>query len=174
VTRAALGVVVLALAGCAGIAQPHTTPVLASADLRDAQGRPVGTATLSQVGTGVHIILEVRGLPPGPKGVHLHAVGKCDPPDFASAGPHFNPDGKQHGLQSDEGAHAGDLPNITIAPDGNGRLESMNERITLGAGLTSLFDADGTALVIHAAPDDFRTDPTGNSGARLACGLVGK
>ena len=167
-------VVALAVAGCAGLAKPDVTPVTATAELKNAEGRTVGTATLSQVGSGVRVVLDARGLAPGQKGVHLHAVGKCDPPDFASAGPHFNPDGKKHGLQSAEGPHAGDLPNITIAADGNGRLESMSERITLGAGATSLLDADGTALVIHAAADDFKTDPTGNSGARLACGVVRK
>ncbi|MBI1734747.1 MAG: superoxide dismutase family protein [Candidatus Rokubacteria bacterium] len=172
--RAAALAVAIALAGCAGITQPDATPVNATAELKNAQGRTVGTATLAHVTNGVRVIVDARGLPPGPKGVHLHAVGKCDPPDFTSAGPHFNPDGKKHGLQSAEGPHAGDLPNITIGADGTGRLESMNERITLGSGATSLFDADGAAVVIHAAADDFRTDPTGNSGARLACGVVRK
>jgi Cu-Zn family superoxide dismutase len=164
----------LALGGCAGITQPDATPVTATAELRNAEGRTVATATLAQVPGGVRVVVEARGLPPGPKGVHLHAVGKCDPPDFTSAGPHFNPDNRKHGLQSPEGPHAGDLPNITIGADGNGRLESMNDRIALDASAKSLFDADGAALVVHAAADDFKTDPTGNSGARLACGVVRK
>lgn len=164
----------IGLAGCAGMTQPDATPVSATAELKDAQGRTVGTATLAHVTGGVRVVVDARGLPAGQKGVHLHAVGKCDPPDFTSAGEHFNPGGKKHGLQNAEGPHAGDLPNITIGADGNGRLESMTERITLGSGATSLFDADGAALVIHAAADDFKTDPTGNSGARIACGVVRK
>jgi Cu-Zn family superoxide dismutase len=162
------------LAGCASMGQPTITPNTASAELSDAAGMAVGTATLTQVGTTVRIVLTVRGLPPGVKGVHVHAVGKCEPPTFTSAGAHFNPGGKQHGSLNPEGAHAGDLPNITVGPDGTGRLETSAEGLTLGGGPASLFDADGSAIVLHAAPDDFRTDPTGNSGARIACGIVVK
>jgi Cu-Zn family superoxide dismutase len=132
----------------------------------------VAQATLAEVDDGVRIVMEASGLPPGPKGVHLHRVGKCEGPAFASAGDHFNPTNKRHGLLNPDGPHAGDLPNITIGGDGKGRFESFTERVSLGAGSTSLFDADGTALVIHADPDDFRTDPSGNSGPRIACGVV--
>jgi superoxide dismutase, Cu-Zn family len=162
------------LAGCASMGQPTTTQNTATADLRDAAGMGVGTATFTQVGNTVRIVLAVRGLPPGVKGVHLHAVGKCEPPPFTSAGAHFNPGAKQHGSLNPQGAHAGDLPNITIAADGTGRLETATDGITLGTGATSLFDTDGSAIVVHAAPDDFKTDPTGNSGARIACGIVVK
>jgi Cu-Zn family superoxide dismutase len=162
------------LAGCAAIGQPTTAPNTATADLKDAGGTDVGTATFTQVGNSVRVVLAMRGLPPGVKGVHLHAVGKCEPPPFTSAGPHFNPTGKQHGALNPEGPHAGDLPNITIAADGTGRLETTTEGISLGTGPMSLFDADGSSVVVHAAPDDFKTDPTGNSGARLACGIVVK
>jgi Cu-Zn family superoxide dismutase len=165
---------VVAIAGCAGMRAPAAPPITATAEVRNAQGQPVGTATLSQVTGAVRIILETRGLPPGQKGVHIHAVGKCDPPDFTSAGDHFNPGMKQHGLQNPQGPHAGDLPNLTIGADGTGRLESTNDRITLAEGPTSLLDADGSAIVVHAAVDDFKTDPTGNSGARLACGVISK
>jgi Cu-Zn family superoxide dismutase len=134
----------------------------------------VGQATLTEVGGGVRIVLEASGLPPGPKGVHLHAVGKCEPPAFASAGDHFNPKNQGHGVLNPSGPHAGDLPNLTIDADGKGRLETFTERVTLGSGPTSLFDDDGTALLIHASPDDFRTDPAGNSGPRIACGIVEK
>ena len=99
---------------------------------------------------GVRIVLEVRGLPAGAKGVHIHEVGKCDGPQFTTAGSHFNPDKKQHGTMNPQGAHAGDLPNLTIGTDGAGRLETTTNRITLGAGTTSVFDADGSAIVIHA------------------------
>jgi Cu-Zn family superoxide dismutase len=169
--------VVLALAslfvtGCASMSTPVDTT--ARAELRNAGGQTVGTATFTQVGNAVRVALEVQGLPAGAKGVHVHAVGKCDGPDFASAGSHFNPTGRQHGALNAQGPHAGDLPNVTIAADGKGRLESTTELISLVGGPSSVFDADGSAIVVHAAPDDFKTDPTGNSGARLACGVIGR
>ena len=163
------------LGGCAGMAQtPSSAPVSAGADLKNAEGRSIGAATLAQVSGGVRVVLDVRGLPPGPKAVHIHTTGKCDPPEFTSAGDHLNPTNKKHGLQNPAGPHAGDLPNITIAANGSGRLESMNEHLTLGDGPNSLLKPDGTAIVIHSAPDDFKTDPTGNSGARIACGVIVK
>lgn len=169
-----IALAVFALAGCAGMRTPPAPPLTATAALKNPQGQSVGTATFSQVTGAVRVVLEARGLPPGQKGVHVHAVGKCDPTEFTSAGEHFNPDGKQHGFQSPDGPHAGDLPNLTIAADGSGRLEATNPRVTLGDGTSSLFDADGSAIVIHAAADDFKTDPTGNSGARVACGVIVK
>ena len=171
---ALLATLALLAAGCAGMTQPSTTDNAAIAELRNASGQSVGTARLTEVGAGVQIVLEARGLPPGVKGVHVHEVGKCDPPGFTTAGGHFNPGKKQHGLQNPQGPHAGDLPNLTVAADGTGRLETTSGQITLKAGPTSLFDADGSALVIHAGPDDFKTDPTGNSGARIACGVITK
>ena len=162
------------LAGCAAVIPLTPLGTAATVELRDAEGRVVGQATLTEVRGGVRVVLEVTGLRPGAKGVHLHAAGKCEPPAFASAGDHFNPKGQPHGLLNPAGPHAGDLPNITIDADGKGRLETFTERVTLGPGATSLFDADGTALIVHAAPDDFRTDPSGNSGPRIACGVVEK
>jgi superoxide dismutase, Cu-Zn family len=160
------------LAGCAGMQPAGDTA--ANVDLRNASGATVGTASLTQVGNVVRIVLDAKGLPPGLHAVHIHAVGKCDPPDFNSAGGHFNPTGKQHGALNPQGSHAGDLPNLNVGVDGNGRLETAIEQITLAAGTSSVWDADGSALVVHAAPDDFKTDPTGNSGARVACGLITK
>ena len=160
------------LAGCATVTPTKSST--ATADLKDAGGRSVGTATLSEVPGGVRIVMEVKGLPPGPKGVHIHEAGKCEGPQFTSAGGHFNPEKKEHGTLNPRGPHAGDLPNITIAGDGNGRLETTTNRVTLGSGATSVFDADGSSLVIHAGPDDFLTDPTGNSGGRSACGVIVK
>jgi Cu-Zn family superoxide dismutase len=160
------------LAGCAGM-QP-AADTTATVDLRNASGASVGTANLTQVGNVVRVVLDAKGLTPGLHAVHIHAVGKCDPPDFTTAGGHFNPTGKQHGALNSQGSHAGDLPNLNVGSDGNGRLETATEQITLGTGTTSVWDADGSALVVHAAPDDFKTDPTGNSGARVACGVITK
>lgn len=164
----------LLLAGCASMGGESATETTARAELKNSTGQPVGTATLTQVGGVVRIVLEVQGLPRGAHGVHVHAVGKCDGPDFVSAGGHFNPAGRQHGTLNPQGAHAGDLPNLEVAPDGKGRLESTTELLSLGSGTTTVFDADGSAIVVHAAPDDFKTDPTGNSGARIACGVIVK
>lgn len=169
----AVAVVVIGLAGCGSVRTgPEGTSAIA--EIRNPSGQTIGTARLDEVSGGVRIVLEVQGLPPGEKGVHVHAVGKCDPPDFASAGAHFNPDGKKHGLDSPDGPHAGDLPNLTVAANGSGRFETTTSRVTLGIGTNSLFDADGSALLVHAAKDDFKTDPTGNSGARIACGIIAK
>jgi superoxide dismutase, Cu-Zn family len=160
----------LLAAGCAGTVTP--TESTARAQLRNAAGQTVGAATFTQAGKGIRVVLEVQGLPPGVKAVHVHAVGRCDPPDFATAGSHFNPQGRQHGAKNPDGPHAGDLPNVSVGADSRGRLESTTELLTLQRAPNSLFDADGSALVVHAAPDDLRTDPTGNSGARIACGVV--
>jgi Cu-Zn family superoxide dismutase len=164
----------LLLSGCAGMMQSSTTDNTAAAEIKDAGGRTVGTANLTQLGSAVRIVMQVRGLPAGVKGVHIHEVGKCEGPSFNSAGGHFNPGGRQHGALNPQGSHAGDLPNLTVAGDGTGRLETTTEQISLVTGPTALSDADGSALVIHAAPDDFQTDPTGNSGARIACGVITK
>jgi Cu-Zn family superoxide dismutase len=143
------------------------------AELRDANNQVVGTATFSeQPAGGVQVRADVRNLPPGNHGIHIHEVGRCDPPDFMSAGAHFNPTTKQHGLQNPQGHHAGDLPNLTVGADGTARFDQIDRDVTLGSGTTSLFDADGSSLVIHANPDDEMTDPSGNSGGRIACGII--
>ena len=162
------------LAGCAPVIAPTGSGTTATADLKNTTGQSVGTATLTDVSGTVRILVEVKGLPPGAKAVHVHAVGKCEGPQFTSAGDHFNPTGKEHGMMNAKGPHAGDLPNITIMADGSGRMESATDRLSLGAGPAAIFDADGSALVIHAAADDFKTDPTGNSGSRLVCGVIVK
>ncbi|HEY7648042.1 MAG TPA: superoxide dismutase family protein [Methylomirabilota bacterium] len=162
--------VMLLTAGC--LTGLSSKPGSAIAELKDARGRRVGQATFTGLSDGVRIVMEVRGLPPGLKAVHIHERGRCDPPAFTSAGDHFNPGKTQHGLQNPAGPHAGDLPNIQIDEDGNGRLETMTPRVTLSSGPTSILDDDGSALVVHGAPDDFKTDPTGNSGARIACGVI--
>jgi len=173
--RALIAVVTsLLLAGCASMSGTAATDNTGRAELKNARGQAVGTATFTQVGNVVRVVLETQGLPRGAHGVHVHAVGKCDAPDFQTAGAHFNPANRQHGALNPQGAHAGDLPNLEVGGDGKGRLESTTELLSLGSGTTSIFDSDGAALVIHAAPDDFKTDPTGNSGARIACGVITK
>jgi Cu-Zn family superoxide dismutase len=116
--------------------------------------------------------VHVDGMTPGRHGIHIHAVGLCEPATFGSALGHHNPLGTTHGLDSESGGHAGDLPNLVVNPAGIGRLDATTDRATLSAGATSVFDANGSALVIHAGPDDQVTDPTGNSGARVACGVI--
>jgi superoxide dismutase, Cu-Zn family len=116
----------------------------------------------------------VKALPEGLHAVHIHAVGKCEGPAFTSAGGHFNPLNKKHGLKSADGPHAGDLPDMYVNKTGVGRYEALMENITLGSGETSIFDADGSAIVVHAGPDDNMTDPSGNSGDRIACGVITK
>jgi len=162
----------LAVAGCATVRSG--APVTARTELKTASGQTVGTASFTELTAGVRVVLEVRGLPPGQKGVHVHEVGRCEAPGFTSAGGHYNPSARQHGILNPQGPHAGDLPNVTVAPDGTGRLETTTDRFTLRPGPTSILDADGSALVVHTGPDDFRTDPTGNSGGRAACGVIVK
>ena len=144
----------------------------AKAQLRNAKGEEIGTATFTEMKEGVKISLSVHGLTPGLHGFHIHTVGKCEPPDFASAGGHFNPHGKKHGLKNPEGAHAGDLQNLVVDTDGTAKGEWVTKEVTLGPGTTSLLDTDGSSLVIHANPDDEMTDPAGSAGARIACGVI--
>jgi Cu-Zn family superoxide dismutase len=153
--------------------KPAATPT-ATAELKSADGKDVGKVTLTQARDGVRLKLALKGLPPGDHAFHVHAVGKCEPP-FTSAGPHFNPEQKKHGLKSPEGHHAGDMSNIKVPANGNLTLTMVNKDITLEKGKpNSLFQDGGTAIVIHANKDDEVTDPTGNAGDRIACGIVGE
>lgn len=145
----------------------------ATATIKNASGTVVGTATLEETAAGVLVTVEGKNLSPGLHGTHIHAVGKCEAPEFASAGGHFNPANKKHGVfYNPDGPHAGDLPNLNVLPNGTGHLTVLNDRMTLKAGQNGLFDADGSAIIIHADKDDFKTDPTGNSGGRMACGVI--
>jgi superoxide dismutase, Cu-Zn family len=144
------------------------------ATLKNAEGKDVGTATLTQAKGGVKVQVQVSSLSPGKHGIHIHSAAKCDPPDFATAGGHFNPAAKKHGLKNPEGPHAGDMPNLTVGKNGKGKGSFTAKGATLGEGEGSLFGPDGTALVVHANPDDEKTDPSGNSGARVACGVIEK
>ena len=166
------GSVCMLALGSAGYAAEGASA--AHADLVDAQGAKIGTAKLTQTKNGVKIDLQVSKLPPGNHAFHIHAVGKCDPPGFQSAGGHFNPEGKKHGLKSPDGPHAGDMPDIVAKADGKGTASVVDGRVTLGPGKNSLFQEGGTAIVIHAKPDDNVTDPAGNAGDRIACGVVSK
>ena len=142
------------------------------ADIIDGQGQTRGKATLEQRKDGIHVEVRGVGLPAGDHAVHIHAVGTCTGPDFKSAGGHWNPEMKQHGHDNPMGAHMGDMPNMTVAADGTGILKTVIPGAMLKDGKEPLLDADGAAIVIHAAADDYKTDPTGNAGARLACGII--
>jgi Cu-Zn family superoxide dismutase len=146
----------------------------AHADIVNATGQKIGTASFTPGDGGVRIDVDVTQLPPGTHGIHIHAVGKCEGPDFKTAGGHFNPAGKKHGKDNPEGQHNGDLLNLEIGADGHGIASLLDASVTLGDGPTSLFQPGGTAIVIHAGPDDYKTDPAGNSGARVACGTIQK
>ena len=145
---------------------------LAKATMKDANGKEVGQVALVQTPQGVLVKLSLKGAVPGEHAFHVHAVGKCEPP-FTSAGGHFNPAARKHGLEAAEGAHAGDMPNLHIPAGGELVIEIANPMISLAKGApNSVFDADGSALVIHAGADDYKSDPTGNAGDRIACGVI--
>ena len=151
---------------------PKPKPV--TVNLQDGQGKNVGTATLSSVGHGVYVKLNVHDLTPGAHAIHVHQTAKCEGPDFKSAGGHFNPEGKKHGLQNPDGPHAGDIPNFTVDAKGKSKATVGAPNVTLGDDPHSVFTGGGTALVIHAKADDGKTDPSGNSGDRIACGVISK
>lgn len=161
------------LAGCTGSPPVARHTLVADSRIMTADGTPMGMARLSATPAGqVTLSIDLSGLPAGARhGMHLHAVGKCDAPGFVSAGPHLNPNTRQHGTDNPSGSHLGDLPNLSIKADGtaSAELQLSGQASEL---MPLLFDADGTALVIHAGPDDYRTDPSGNSGARIGCGVL--
>lgn len=162
----------MSLAGCVGPMQSGMTGRGASADLVDANGRPSGRALITQSADGLWIDVTATGITPGDHGLHVHAVGQCEAPDFTSAGPHWNPGGHQHGRKNPQGTHAGDAPNLRADAFGKGRLKSWLGAGTITNGPMALLDADGAAVVVHADPDDEMTDPTGKSGKRILCGVL--
>ncbi len=168
VTKLFLIAALVFLTGCS-LAAPESR---ATAELKDKDGKVVGRAFFRERADGVLVRMDVKGLTPGLHAVHVHSAGKCEAPGFTTAAGHFNPLSKKHGLNSPVGPHAGDLPNMLVAKDGSGRFEVWTDAFTLKAGATSVFDSDGSALIIHAGVDDYATDPTGNAGDRAACGLI--
>lgn len=144
---------------------------IAQATFKTASGLPAGTAQFVSNGSQVSVVVAVVGFTPGQHGLHLHTTGKCEGPDFSSAGPHLNPGGHEHGAENPKGAHLGDLPNVNVGSKGTGTVTAAITG-TPDEVMSALFDGDGTAIVVHAGPDDYKTDPSGNSGGREACGVL--
>lgn len=159
----------MALAGCM-TATEGSRESGAGTSLAGTDGAARGSATLSEVGDGLRVSVDATGLPAGVHGIHIHTTGRCDAPDFTTAGPHWNPTERKHGRDNPDGAHHGDLPNVEVGADGRGSLTFTAPAATFA----QLFDADGAALVVHANADDYRTDPSGNSGGRIACGVISR
>lgn len=141
------------------------------AELRDVDGRVVGTATFTQGAHGVVVVADLTGLPAGVHAMHIHDVGRCEPP-FTTAGAHYNPGFRQHGVKNRNGFHAGDLPNFSAPATGTAHVEVITQDFTLGPSATTLFDADGSSIMVHSTADDYESDPGGNAGTRIACGVI--
>ena len=167
---AALTALAIGLNGCASVGQIPSSK-LADGTLRSSNGAPAGTVVLLAAGNDITINVAVIGLPQGIHGLHLHMVGSCDGPDFKSAGGHLNPHGMRHGTANPAGSHLGDLPNLVADSYGAGTV-TATLRDSRSAIEAALFDSDGTTIVVHADLDDYKTDPSGNSGARIACAVL--
>lgn len=170
--------IIAILSGCAGAHQAGQTAnpqpeTLLQAEMVRSDGRAIGTVELVATGDALSLAVDVSDISPGSHGLHLHAIGRCDAPDFTTAGGHLDPGGRQHGLRNLNGSHLGDLPDLVATADGK---SSPVIRLSGGRAetLAAIFDADGSALMIHAAPDDGVTDPSGNAGPRIACGVLQK
>jgi Cu-Zn family superoxide dismutase len=167
----ALLIAVLAATAAAGARSDEGRA--ARVEIKDANGHVVGTARLTPTPNGVLFTADLKALPAGEHAIHIPETGRCEPPQYASAGGHFSPHGRRHGFLDPKGPHAGDLPNIHV-PAGDLTIEYVIEDVTLQGGASALLDRDGAAIVVHARPDDYRTDPAGNAGDRIACGVIEK
>ena len=166
-----LGAAALTLAACGDKVEtgaPLAGGAKAMATMRTAAGADVGRASATEVAGGLRITLDAKMMPAGTHGVHIHTVGACDAPDFTTAGGHWNPTGRKHGSMNPQGPHEGDLPNLIVDSGGRGTIGATIP----GATMAGLLDADGAAFIVHAAADDLMTDPSGNSGGRIACGVL--
>jgi superoxide dismutase, Cu-Zn family len=165
-------VALLTAAGC--LAATQVGAQTANAVLINPDGKEIGSVALTQLAQGVRIFAQAADLPPGVHAFHIHETGECTPPDFTSAGGHYNPGGAEHGWANPNGHHAGDLPNVHVQEDGVLAVEYFTDAVTLGEGDATLFDDDGSAIVMHEGADDYETDPAGDAGARIACGVIAK
>lgn len=165
-------VAICALLGVSAVQAQQGQQAQATAQLQDPDGNSVGQVELSEIPNGVHILATLRDLPPGTHAIHIHETGACEPPDFESAGGHFNPTDANHGWLDPGGPHAGDLPNIHVPDSGMLTVEYFNMLITMDEGANTVFDDDGSAVVIHEGADDYTTDPAGDAGSRIACGVI--
>lgn len=165
----------LILGGCNFSSADANSKESVQVSLINTEGKEVGQATLTEHSKGVHILLKAEGLEPGTKAIHFHEKALCEKPEFTTAGAHFNPTHKEHGFENPKGYHLGDLPNIEIGEDGKVELETVSPSVVLTAGKSnSLLDADGSSIIIHENEDDYKTDPSGNSGKRIVCGEIKK
>ena len=165
---------VIAAAGWMALSQAQAQEQGVNAILMDPDGKQIGNVAISELAHGLRIFAQAGNVPPGVHAFHIHETGQCEPPDFESAGDHYNPTGKQHGWDNPEGPHAGDFANVHVHEDGRLAVEYFTNAVTLGEGETTLFDDDGSAVVLHEGPDDYQTDPAGHAGNRIACGVISR